>query len=99
MEDALLEIIAAIKAGDRTLDEVWLDRLVRRHNRMSHDPARSVAKRRLLPYYLGMRTNDPQRWQSWEVDPATEAQLLRLLKMKPRRTASGVATITVITKP
>ena len=99
MEEALLEIIAALKAKDQTIDEVWLDRLVRRHNRASHDPKRSVAKRRLLPYYLGVRTNDHERWTSWDVDPATEAQLLRLLKMKPRRTASGVATVTVITKP
>lgn len=99
MEEALLEIIAALKAKDQAIDEVWLDRLVRRHNRASHDPTRAVAKRRLLPYYLGIRTNDHERWASWDVDPATETQLLRLLKMKPRRTASGVATVTVITKP
>ncbi len=99
MEDAILEILAAIKASDRTLDAEWLERLVRRHNRRSHDANRTVAKRRLLPFYLNVRQNDPERWSTWEVDPATETQLLQLLKMKPRRTASGVATITVITKP
>ncbi len=99
MEDALLEIVAAIKAGTQPLDDAWLDKLVRRHNRASHDARRAVAKRRLLPYYLSVRANDPTRWQSWEIDAHTEEQLLRLLKMKPRRTASGVATITVITKP
>ena len=99
MEDALLEIIAQIKSGSRPLDATWLDKLVRRHNRLSHDGERVVAKRRLLPYYLEVRKNDPERWRSWEIDPNTEEQLLRLLKMKPRRTASGVATITVITKP
>ena len=99
MEAAILEIIAAIKAQRRTLDAAWLDKLVRRHNRATHDGMRRVAKRRLLPYYLGVRANDPARWESWEVDPSTEEVLLRLLKMKPRRTASGVATITVITKP
>ena len=99
MEDALKEIIAAIKAGGQTLDAAWLERLVRRHNRLAHDAERTVAKRRLLPYYLEIRANDPERWASWEVDPATEDTLLRLLKMKPRRTASGVATITVLTKP
>ena len=99
MEDAILEIIAAIKAGEKQLDAEWLERLVRRHNRAAHDAKRTVAKRRLLPFYLEVRKNDTERWQSWDVDPKTEDTLLRLLKMKPRRTASGVATITVLTKP
>ncbi len=99
MEQALLDIIAAIKANDQPLDAAWLDRLLRRHNRATHDQLRRVAKRRLLPYYLSVRQNDQAHWQSWQVDPATERVLLRLLQMKPRRTASGVATITVITKP
>ena len=33
------------------------------------------------------------------IDSDLERQLLQVLRMKPRRTASGVATITVITKP
>lgn len=99
MEDAIKEIINALKGDARSLDDAWLERLVRRHNRASHDAQRTVAKRRLLPYYLDVRKNDRERWRSWDVDEATEARLLRLLKMKPRRTASGVATITVITKP
>lgn len=103
MEEALLDIIASIKAASvsdtRPLDGAWLDKLVRRHNRAAHDGTRTVAKRRLLPYYLQVRAHDPERWRSWEVDEATEIKLLRLLKMKPRRTASGVATVTVITKP
>ena len=99
MESAILEIIAAIKAGEQRLDAAWLDRLMRRHNRATHDATRRVAKRRLLPYYLSTKANDPDRWESWQVDPATEQALLRILKVKPRRTASGVATITVITLP
>lgn len=99
MEDAILEIVAAIKAGDRKIDAVWLDKLVRRYNRAAHDGTRRVAKRRLLPFYLGVKANDPVRWEAWGVDEQTERALVRLLRMKPRRTASGVATITVITKP
>ena len=99
MESAILEIIAAIKAGGHELDAAWLDRLLRRHNRTTHDATRRVAKRRLLPYYLSTKANDPGRWESWQVDTATEQALLRILKVKPRRTASGVATITVITRP
>ena len=99
MEDAILEIIAAIKDGGQKLDAAWLDRLLRRHNRASRDGARRVAKRRLLPYYLHTREHEPERWASWQVDPQTERVLLQMLRLKPRRTASGVATITVITKP
>lgn len=94
-----MEIVEAIRAGNRKLDAAWLDKLVRRHNRATHDGMRRVAKRRLLPFYLGVKARDPKRWESWGIDPPTEEALLRLLKMKPRRTASGVATITVITKP
>ena len=78
MEAAILEIIAAIKTGDphgRPLDAAWLDKLVRRHNRAAHDASRTVAKRRLLPFYLGVRDNDPERWASWDVDPATGIEL------------------------
>ena len=99
MEDALLEIIAAIRAGNTRLDDAWLSKLLRRHNRAAHDSHRSIAKRRLLPFYLAIKRDNPERWASWGVDPATEAVLLRILRMKPRRTASGVATVTVITKP
>lgn len=98
MEEALLEIIAALDAGE-AVDALWLDKLVRRHNRAAHDGTRRVAKRRLLPYYLRVRTDEPERWQSWNVSEATHAALMRLLQAKPRRTASGVATITVLTKP
>ncbi|MEY8460499.1 tRNA uridine(34) 5-carboxymethylaminomethyl modification radical SAM/GNAT enzyme Elp3 [Eggerthellaceae bacterium 24-137] len=98
MEEALLEIIAALDAGE-AVDAVWLDKLVRRHNRAAHDGTRQVAKRRLLPFYLHVRSEEPERWASWNVDAATDAALVRLLQAKPRRTASGVATITVLTKP
>lgn len=98
MEDALREIIAAVRAGT-PVDAVWLDKLVRRHNRADHDGTRRVAKRRLLPYYLSVRASEPERWAAWNVDAETDRAIVRLLQAKPRRTASGVATITVITKP
>lgn len=98
MEEALREIIDAVRAGT-PVDAVWLDKLVRRHNRAAHDGTRRVAKRRLLPYYLSVRANEPERWAAWNVDTATDQAVVRLLQAKPRRTASGVATITVLTKP
>ena len=99
MEDALTELIAALRTDAGRVDDAFLSRLLRRHNRATHDGKRSVAKRRLLPFYLRVKRDDPKRWEAWQVDDATEAALLRLLRMKPRRTASGVATVTVITKP
>ena len=106
MEEALLEIIEAVRSGvvggegaDSSADAAWLDKLVRRHNRAAHDGTRQVAKRRLLPFYLHVKAEDPERWAAWKVSEATDAALVRLLQAKPRRTASGVATITVLTKP
>ena len=58
-----------------------------------------MAKRRLLPFYQRVKREEPARWAAWNVDSDLERQLLQVLRMKPRRTASGVATITVITKP
>lgn len=98
MEEALLEIIAALEAGE-DVDATWLDKLVRRYNRAAHDGTRQVAKRRLLPFYLHVKAEEPARWAAWNISEATDAALVRLLQAKPRRTASGVATITVLTKP
>ena len=39
------------------------------------------------------------RSRSWNVDAELDERFVKALQMKPRRTASGVATITVITKP
>ncbi len=99
MEDALTELIEAIRSGEARIDDAWLSKLLRRHNQATHDAMRRIAKRRLLPYYLGVKAHDRERWLSWNVTPSIEASLLRVLRMKPRRTASGVATVTVITKP
>ena len=52
-----------------------------------------------MPYYLRTKERDPETWTAWNVTPELEQQLIKLLQVKPRRSASGVATITVITKP
>ncbi len=61
--------------------------------------ARPLSKRRLMAYYLDVRQNQPERWAAWGFTPELQRRLERTLQMKPRRTASGVATITVLTKP
>lgn len=104
MKETLHEIVRALqdaRSSDRAprIDAAWLDKLVRRRNREMHDADRRVAKKRLLPAYLRMRENDPDILREWGVDAEIDAALVKLLKAKPRRTASGVATITVLTKP
>lgn len=95
MEEILLQIAALLRAG-RQVDDAVVTKLVHAASRGAAQPP---AKRRLLPFYLRTKQEDPERWASWQITPDLERELLRVIRIKPRRTASGVATITVITKP
>ena len=75
-------------------------------NTQNHAPApsepakaRPLSKRQLMTFYLDVQKNQPERWSSWGLSDEQQRRLVRTLQMKPRRTASGVATITVLTKP
>ena len=61
--------------------------------------ARPLSKRQLMAFYLDVQKNQPERWARWNLSSEQQRRLVRTLQMKPRRTASGVATITVLTKP
>ena len=95
MEQILLQIAALLRAG-RPVDDAVVTKLVHAASRGAAQPP---AKRQLLPFYLRTKKEDPERWASWQISPDLERELLRVIRIKPRRTASGVATITVITKP
>lgn len=95
MEEILLQIAALLRAG-RPVDDAVVTKLVHAASRGAAQPP---AKRQLLPFYLRTKQEDPARWASWGIEPDLERELLRVIRIKPRRTASGVATITVITKP
>lgn len=99
LTDALLEIVRAVVAGEEEVDAKWLDKFVRAKNREAHDAQRKVAKRRLMPEYLRLKRERPELLSELSVDAAIDAKIVALLQAKPRRTASGVATITVLTKP
>lgn len=99
MEDFILDILARIRELERALAANELEDIVRAHNQGIRDNKSHISKRRALPFFLKVRESDPQRWSSWNISPNEDALLLQTLRMKPRRTASGVATITVITKP
>ena len=98
MEDIILNILAELRAGC-TVDDRALTKLVNAQARADGADKSVYAKRRLLPYYQRVKQEEPERWASWDVDPELERKLLDVLRVKPRRSASGVATITVITKP
>ncbi len=101
MERILLEIVENLRAHSDVarLDDRTIQAIVRSYNGGLANNKDHYAKKQILPFYLNIKANDPARWRSWQIDEALEKRLLATLQVKPRRTASGVATITVITKP
>lgn len=98
MEDIIVNILAMLRRGE-AVDDDALVKLVHAQAKRTGGDKRAFAKRRLLPFYQRVKLEEPERWEAWGVTPELEEGLLRVLRMKPRRSASGVATITVITKP
>lgn len=99
MKKTLQNILGEIRRTNAPLAPDALDRIIRARNREVAGPVRYVAKKKLLPFYQEEKEHRPERWRTWGVSPAEEALLVRTLQVKPRRTASGVATVTVLTKP
>lgn len=97
MDELILDILDALR--NSTLDEKELDKLVRAQSEKAHDGRRRIAKKHVLPRYLEVKARHDELWDSWNVDDALDERFVKSLQMKPRRSASGVATITVITKP
>ena len=98
MDNALVDILDRLRGEDElSPDEVA--KIVRSHNAGIRDNVKRASKKKLLRHYFETKNSRPELWRSWNIDDALEARFLRCLRAKPRRTASGVATITVITKP
>ena len=102
-EEIIHRIVDELRAGrevdDRELVRITHTALRRAASIGAPADKRAVAKRRLLALARRVHDRDPARWAAWNVTPEVEDRLFATLRMKPRRTASGVATITVITKP
>ncbi len=98
MEEIVLHIVERLRAGEQVDDRV-LVKLIHAAAKRAGGDKRAFAKRRLLPFYQRIKTEEPERWTAWDITPDIERKLVQVLRMKPRRSASGVATITVITKP
>ncbi len=90
---------ASSPSNAKALSDKELERIIRKHNRNLKNNEEHFAKKKLFPYYLHVKNNEPDIWQSWNVDEILDKKVTQLLQVKPRRTASGVATITVMTKP
>jgi elongator complex protein 3 len=98
VEAILLDILKQLRQAG-SLDDKLLAKIVHLHNKGVGSNKRHFSKKQLLPFYFKVRELEPERWAAWDISPELEAQLLKVLQVKPRRTASGVATITVLTKP
>ena len=98
MEKVVTNILDALRTREE-LTPAELDAIIRKRSSEAHDGRRVYAKKHILPYYLSMRNANGEVWHSWNVDDELDERFVKALQMKPRRSASGVATITVITKP
>ena len=106
MDELILDILKQLRDGSQgALDTHQLEMLINAHNSGIDSSAHStereklIPKRAILPYFLQVKQKNNELWQSWNVTPELEDRFIRSVRMKPRRTASGVATITVITRP
>ena len=106
MDELILDILKQLRDGSQgALDTHQLEMLINSHNSGIDSSAHStereklIPKRAILPYFLQVKQKNDMLWQSWNVTPELEERFIRSVRMKPRRTASGVATITVITRP
>ena len=106
MDELILDILQQLRDGSQgALDTHQLEMLINAHNSGIDSSAHStereklIPKRAILPYFLQVKQKNNELWQSWNMTPELEERFIRSVRMKPRRTASGVATITVITRP
>lgn len=106
MDELILDILQQLRDSSQgALDTHQLEMLINSYNSGIDSSAHStereklIPKRAILPYFLQVKQKNDELWQSWNVTPELEERFIRSVRMKPRRTASGVATITVITRP
>ncbi|MDR1861810.1 MAG: tRNA uridine(34) 5-carboxymethylaminomethyl modification radical SAM/GNAT enzyme Elp3 [Candidatus Ancillula sp.] len=98
VEKVLLAILEKVKTGVE-VDKRVLNRIISDFNRGVVLHTEKVMKRQLYPHFVKLQKARQGLAQEWELGHDDEAKLLQAIRMKPRRTASGVATITVMTKP
>lgn len=98
MDKIIEEILNYIRNG-KTINADKLNAIIRSYNKGETDVSQHYSKKHLLPYYLHEKEADSKVYKNFQITEDEEAALVTLLRVKPTRSASGVATITVITKP
>lgn len=98
MDTIIAEIIERLRSGEDAVSDLFTH-VARKYNRAADGSPQPVSKKQVLPYFYKVREENPALYESWGLDEELSKKLLRVLQVKPRRTSSGVATITVITKP
>lgn len=80
----------------RTFD---LLRFIRDHNRGRGPDEKPISKKRLSAWYFRTKGERPERLATLGIDECVQTSIEQVLQVKPRRSASGVATVTVMAKP
>ncbi len=107
MEKLIQDILQTLRR--KPVDAKRLERLIRARNRQraseyqgalaGANDTRPLAKRDILPAYRAIEAADPGHWARLGVSASEEATFFEVVRVKPRRTASGVATVSVVAKP
>lgn len=100
LEDTIFSLIEELSAHPQdTFDSHKLDLFLRRECKKIGDSSRIISKKRLIPIYLQLKKTNIDKLKSSGWTESLDAKITELLRSKPRRSASGVSTITVLTKP
>jgi elongator complex protein 3 len=91
--DKIIQELALRLQQGGAVDNHVINRAIAKHVAPSAHSNKKYSKKRLMPYLL------KQGKDYFGLDSDTFEKLVHALQVKPRRTASGVATITVMTKP
>lgn len=82
-------------AGYNGVSQKQLEATLRKNSKLLNGASSRLSKREVLSYYLEQKREQGDICRNQEVDDA----VVCLLRGKPRRSASGVATVSVLTKP
>ncbi|MDR0950147.1 MAG: tRNA uridine(34) 5-carboxymethylaminomethyl modification radical SAM/GNAT enzyme Elp3 [Candidatus Ancillula sp.] len=92
MDKIILALVDLVRQG-KQIDNHIINRVIRDCGENDAHANQKFSKKRIVPYYLKHGN------EYFGISKEDEKGLLKALQIKPRRTASGVATITVMTKP
>ncbi len=103
MEDVIRHIVCLLRSNESKLQtdlaQEIIQKFLRATNKGNKDVSTHVGKRKLWPFLLKEMRANSTFFKSLNLSQVEIKTLEELLTTKPIRTASGVATVTVLTKP